>query len=75
MKTRTSSKPTPIPSSPGRRPALRPARADFRPDVQRLEERISLSALGLGGAQPMGLAGSNHNETLLRGRRSRRTGH
>jgi hypothetical protein len=63
MKTRTLtlelSKPTPPPAPEARRPARRPERPSFRPDVQRLEPRISLS----GVAPP--IWGSNHNETLV----------
>jgi hypothetical protein len=80
MKTRFLhlSKPTTSPTPEARRRARRPERTAFRPDIQQLEERISLSGLGLGGGLHTGShtrgLGLNHNETLLRGRRARRTG-
>jgi hypothetical protein len=79
MKTRTLtlelSKSTPPPAPETRRPARRRERPGFRPDVQRLEPRISLSALvGSATQDPGGGTPLNHNETLLRGRRRRRTG-
>ncbi len=74
METRplTPSTPTPSPAPAARRPSRRPERPGFRPEMQRLEPRISLS--GLNGITALERCSDNHNETLLRGRRPRRAG-
>lgn len=65
---------TPLTKPDEHRPARHRERPGFRPDMQRLEPRISLSGLVHGIVVPPPGAEINHNETLLRGRSSRPAG-